>query len=116
MNSFVDKDPDAVAITNARRDAYINDQLSKYDGATDKLGIVLKQAWFMNFGNGFEVYNTFRRTGYPKGLQTPMQRPRQFALRFPYAQDEINLNPNTPNVVYDSPTDAVFWDVLKFQF
>ncbi|MBX2912424.1 MAG: SusD/RagB family nutrient-binding outer membrane lipoprotein [Cyclobacteriaceae bacterium] len=116
VNSFVDKDPDAVAITNARRDAYINDQLSKYDGATDKLGIVLKQAWFMNFGNGFEVYNTFRRTGYPKGLQTPMQRPRQFALRFPYAQDEINLNPNTPNVVYDSPTDAVFWDVLKFQF
>lgn len=116
VNSFVSKDKDAVAITTAKRDAYINAQLAKYDGASDKLGVVLKQAWFMNIGNGFELYNTFRRTGYPKGLQTPMQLSRQFALRFPYAQDELNLNPNTPSVVYDSPANAVFWDVLKFQF
>lgn len=119
VNSFVSKDPGAVAISTARRDAYINDQLAKYDAAvsnTAKLNVVLKQAWFMNFGNGFEIYNTFRRTGMPTGLQTPLQPPRQFALRLPYAQDEINLNTNTPTVVFDSPANAVFWDVLKFQF
>lgn len=116
VNSFVSKDKDAVAITTVKRDAYINAQLAKYDGASDKLGVVLKQAWFMNLGNGFEVYNTFRRTKLPAGLQIPMQRPRQFALRIPYAQDELNLNPNTPTVVYDSPANAVFWDVSPFQF
>ena len=116
VNSFVSKDPGAVAISTAARDAYIGAQLTKYDNATNKLGAVLKQAWFMNFGNGFELYNTFRRTGLPAGLQIPLQAPRQFALRLPYAQDEINLNPNTPTVAFDSPANAVFWDVLKFQF
>lgn len=83
---------------------------------TARLGYVLKQAWFANFGNGIEQYNAFRRTGLPADIQAPLQLPRQFALRFPYAQDELNLNSNTPVVVYDSPSDAVFWDTLKFQF
>jgi len=81
-----------------------------------RLGYVLKQAWFANFGNGFESYNAFRRTGLPGDLQAPLQLPRQFALRLPYAQDELNLNGNTPAIVYDSPSAAVFWDTLKFQF
>lgn len=81
-----------------------------------KLQYMMKQAWFANFGNGYEMYNAFRRTGYPTGIQTPLQRPRQFALRLPYAQAELNLNASTPTVVYDSPSDAVFWDVVKFQF
>lgn len=112
-------DPDAIAISAADRDAYIAARLAEYDAAADnqaRLRTVLKEAWFMNFGNGFEVYNTFRRTGYPNDLQTPLQRPRQFALRLPYGLNEVNLNPNTPVVVYDSPSSAVFWDVLKFQF
>ncbi|MGE0770893.1 MAG: SusD/RagB family nutrient-binding outer membrane lipoprotein [Cyclobacteriaceae bacterium] len=119
VNTFVSKDGGAVAITNAARDTYINAQLALYDAAADnnaRLRVVLKQAWFMNFGNGHELYTTFRRTGLPNDLQTPLQLPRQFALRLPYAQDEINLNSNTPSVVYDSPANAVFWDVLKFQF
>lgn len=83
---------------------------------TQRLNYVLKQAWFANFGNGYEIYSAFRRTGLPNNLQAPLQLPRQFALRMPYTQDELNLNPNTPTVVYDSPNDAVFWDVIKFQF
>ena len=112
-------DAEAVPISASDRDDYINDRLSEYDAAADnnaRLRVVLKQAWFMNFGNGFEVYNAFRRTGFPSDLQLPLQRPRQFALRLPYALDEVNLNANTPEVVYDSPSSAVFWDVLKFQF
>lgn len=83
---------------------------------TARLGYVLKQAWFANFGNGFEGYNAFRRTGLPADIQAPLQLPRQFALRLPYAQDELNLNGNTPVIIYDSPAAAVFWDTLKFQF
>lgn len=112
-------DDDATAIDDADMQAYIDARLADYDAAADdngRLRVVLKEAWFMNFGNGFEIYNAFRRTGYPSDLQIPLQRPRQFALRLPYALDEINLNPNTPEVVYDSPGSAVFWDVLKFQF
>jgi hypothetical protein len=81
-----------------------------------RLQYLLKQAWFCNYGNGYETYNAFRRTGFPNDLQEPLQLPRQFALRLPYAQDELNLNGNTPDVVYDSPSAAVFWDVIRFQF
>jgi hypothetical protein len=81
------------------------------------LAVALKQAWFCNNGNGLELYNTFRRTGLPADLQAPLQLPGNFALSFPYAQDELNLNPNTPSKTYDSPTSgAVFWDALKYQF
>ncbi len=84
--------------------------------APQKLSYAMKQAWFANHGNGFELYNTFRRTGYPNDIQAPLETPRQFALSLPYAQDELNLNPSTPAKVYDSPSDAIFWDVLKYQF
>ncbi len=95
---------------------FVDDVIAGYTASGNKLNYVMKQAWFANFGNGYEVYNAFRRTGYPNDLQTPLQIPRQFALRLPYAQSEVNLNSNTPSVTYDSPNDAVFWDVLKFQF
>lgn len=97
---------------------FIDDIVADYPAAGEpqKLQYLMKQAWFANFGNGFEIYNAFRRTGFPNDIQEPLQRPRQFALRLPYAQDELNLNNQTPVVVYDSPTDAVFWDVIKFQF
>lgn len=112
-------DPQTVAPTTAAIDTYVNARLAEYDGQADnngRLRVVLKEAWFMNFGNGFEVYNTFRRTKFPSDLQIPLQRPRQFAVRLPYALDEVNLNSNTPAVVFDSPSSAVFWDVAPFQF
>jgi len=99
--------------------AYVSGITAAYPvaGTTpQKLQYALKQAWFANHGNGFELYNTFRRTGYPNDLQAPLQIPRQFALSLPYAQDELNLNPSTPVKVYDSPTDAIFWDIIKYQF
>lgn len=98
---------------------FVNDVAAAYPAAgttSAKLQFALKQAWFANHGNGFEIYNAFRRTGFPSDLQAPLQAPRQFALSLPYAQDELNLNPNTPTKVYDSPSDAIFWDVLKYQF
>jgi hypothetical protein len=119
-NLGVSLDPQSVAVTTAARDAYVNPRVTAFSalGSNNaKFDAVLKQSWFMNFGNGFELYNAFRRHGPTAfNLQAPLQLPRQFALRLPYAQDEINLNVNTPSVTYDSPSSAVFWDVLKFQF
>ncbi|MEQ8413612.1 MAG: hypothetical protein RIB71_04070 [Imperialibacter sp.] len=102
--------------TRAALRAEVIDAYPTGGSETARLGYVLKQAWFANFGNGIEQYNAFRRTGLPADIQTPLQLPRQFALRFPYAQDELNLNSKTPVIIYDNPSAAVFWDTLKFQF
>jgi hypothetical protein len=106
-------------ITYKTDTAFIDEVIEAYpaDGtANGRLGYVLKQAWFANFGNGYEGYNAFRRTGLPADIQRPLQLPRQYALSLPYAQDEVNLNGNTPLKVYDNPSAAVFWDTLKFQY
>jgi len=98
---------------------FVTDAIAAYPAAGtsgQKLQYALKHAYVANHGNGFEIYNTFRRTGYPNDLQVPLQLPRQFALSLPYAQDELNLNSSTPTKVYDSPSDAIFWDVIKYQF
>jgi len=106
-------------ITYKTETTFIDEVIEAYpaDGtANGRLGYVLKQAWFANFGNGYEGYNAFRRTGLPADIQRPLQLPRQYALSLPYAQDEVNLNGNTPLKVYDNPSAAVFWDTLKFQY
>jgi hypothetical protein len=113
-------DPDAELPDAESVDAYVKNWLERYDAAAsneNKLAVVLKQAWFSNFGNGFESWNAFRRTGYPNDLQQPIQRVRQFALRIPYAQDDLTLNQNSgaaADVAFDR--DPIFWDVLSFQF
>lgn len=106
--------PTAVAIDN-----YVNLFLARYDAAPTnegKLAVVLKQAWFSNWGNGIEIYNAFRRTGYPADLIPPLSRERQFALRVPYSQDDLNLNSNSPKIRPAFDEVSVFWDVLKFKF
>ena len=119
VNSFTNRPKGlGVAMPAAAMTAYMDAQKAKLAAApaNAKLNVVLKQAWFCNYGNGLEVYNTFRRTGYPSDLQLPLQLPGNFALRIPYAQDELNLNPNTPVKAYDTKESAIFWDQLKFQF
>ncbi|MBX2894902.1 MAG: SusD/RagB family nutrient-binding outer membrane lipoprotein [Cyclobacteriaceae bacterium] len=119
VNTFVSKDAGAVAMASAAITSYKNVWVANFNSAASnnaKLAVALKQAWFCNYGNGLELYNTFRRTGLPSDLQLPLQLPGNFALRIPYAQDELNLNPNTPVIGYDRPEFAVFWDALKFQF
>lgn len=121
FSSSISTNAPAASGLTEERDAYVARWLSRYDNAASdgqKLNVVLKQAWFSNFGNGYEIYNAFRRTGYPNDIQTPVSpTPRNFALRLPYAQDDLTLNQNAPQSPppFDSPDGAVFWDVLKFQ-
>lgn len=106
-------------VTFQTREAFIAGVEANYPSAGSvgaRLQYTLKEAWFANFGNGYEIYNAFRRTGYPNDLQEPLELPRNYALRLPYAQDEVNLNRNTPEIIYDSPSAAVFWDTIKHQY
>lgn len=108
-------DANAVAPTTAAVENYVNNQLAEYDGATgndNKLDKAMKVAWFSNFGNGYEIYNTFRRTGFPSDIRVNIQPPvRGFALRLPYSQDDLTLNTNAASlagVAFDAA--PVFWD------
>ncbi len=108
-------DANSVAPTAAAIESYVSSQLAVYDGASSsdqRLNRVMKQAWFTNFGNGFEQYNAFRRTGFPTTLMAPMATTRGFALRLPYSLDDLTLNSSAEaqkSVVFDQ--DRIFWDV-----
>ena len=112
----------AKAPTAAEITAYVDAQLKGYDAAasnTAKLNFAMKQAWYSYWGQGGEIWNTMRRTGYPLTIQSPILRPkRQFALRLPYPSGEGNLNTNAAdkvtNVIFDR--DPVFWDKVKLKW
>jgi Starch-binding associating with outer membrane len=111
-------DASAVAPTTASVEAFVATQMAFYDGAgddTERLNRAMKIAWFCNFGNGFEIYNTYRRTGFPNANQIrPQIQPpvRGFPLRLPYSLDDLGLNSSVTdaqrNVAFD--VDKVFWD------
>jgi len=95
-------------------DSYVNLWLKRFDDAPSvdaKINVVLKQLWFSSWGNGYDIYNAFRRTGFPNTTQIPILTPRKFPLRLPYPQDELTVNTNAAalkDVIYDR--DAIFWD------
>lgn len=95
-------------------DAYVASQLKSFDDATStnsKLNVVMKQLWYSSWGSGIDLYNAFRRTGFPNTIQTPINAIRQFPLRLPYPTEELTLNPNAgayKDVIYDR--DPIFWD------
>ena len=124
-------DAKSVAPTATAIDAYVSAWLKLYDTApTDqgRLNIVAKQVWFSSWGQGQEIWNMMRRTGFPVqgqfkqfsvGIQPPILKPkRQYALRLPYPAQEGNLNPNAAtyvsNVIFDR--DPVFWDKTKYKW
>jgi hypothetical protein len=94
---------------------YVNLWLERYDAAssnTAKLNVVLKQLWFSSLGNGYEIYNAYRRTGLPTNIQDHIDGTvRGFPLRVPYPQSELTLNPNAASykeVAFDKA--PLFWD------
>ena len=109
-------------------DAYVKAWVGLYDAATTnqgKLNVVAKQIWFCSWGQGMDIWNLQRRTGYPIqsqfkqfsiGIQAPISKPpRQYALRLPYPQSESALNPNATKYITDVifDRDPIFWDKVK---
>lgn len=111
-------DASAIAPSSAAIEAFVAKQMEFYDGAgddTERLNRAMKIAWFCNFGNGYEIYNTYRRTGFPNEnqLRGQIEPPvRQFPNRLPFSLDDLTLNSSVTdaqkNIVFD--VDKVFWD------
>lgn len=115
----VSKDANAKAAAAADINAYVANFLAEYDAAPSneaKMNKVLYQAWLAGWGNGYEAYNAFRRTGYPSNLRAPITLYSQFALRLPIPASEGALNPNAPKPLPVYFTEPIFWDVVKFKF
>lgn len=111
-------DDAAIVPTSTEIDNFVASVMKKFNTAGNneaKLNVLMKQAWFMYFGNGIEMYNAFRRTGYPGDLQEPITRVRNFPLRLPLGSSEINLNVNAPKGAYNEQS-AVFWDTVKYKY
>lgn len=117
--------------TPASITAYVSEWLKLYDVAPTnqaKLNVVAKQIWFSSWGQGMEIWNLLRRTGYPVqgqfrqfsvGIQAPLLKPsRQIALRLPYPTQEGTLNPNAAKYITDVifDRDPVFWDKTKVKW
>jgi hypothetical protein len=115
VNFGVATDVNSVKPTADAIKKYTDLWLKRYDDAatnTAKLNVVLKQLWFSSLGNGFEIYNAYRRTGLPTNIQEHIDGTlRGFPLRVPYPQTELTLNPNAAaykTSAFDK--DPIFWD------
>jgi hypothetical protein len=106
--------------STATRDAYITARLAQFDAAATangRMDVIMREAAIMNFGNGMDTWNSFRRTGLPV-LTQPLVHTRQFTLRLPYSQTELTLNTNAPSPApeWDNPANKLFWDNIGYQF
>ena len=107
----VTTDAASVSPTTAAIDAYVAKWLARYDAApaASKLDIVMKQLWFSSWGNGFEIYNAYRRTGFPSSIQAPINPSPKGATsyinRMTYPISELNLNKN----MTDDQRNMKYW-------
>ncbi len=91
-------------ITSTQIDDYVNARMAEFDVADNdgKLRLVMMEKYIHNFGNGFEQYNDWRRTGIPDDLTLVVQT-GVILNRFPY--------PSTENPPSQPPNNEfVFWD------
>lgn len=92
-------------------DTYVNIILTnEYDAATDKMSIVAKEWYKAMYTNGLDVYNMYRRTGYPANLQPTRDQPSggTFPRSAWYPSNYVNLNANSEQKA--SLGQQVFWD------
>jgi len=102
----------SVTAFNTAFPLYIAQVLNAYDAqASDagRMNYVAREAWIAFFGNGIDMYNMYRRTGMPLGMQptiTPL--PGRFPRSFWYPFLAANLNRNIPQK--PDLAQPVFWD------
>ncbi|REE08625.1 SusD-like starch-binding protein associating with outer membrane [Winogradskyella pacifica] len=117
-----------------RANDFIDGILAEYDAASTekRLEIIMTQKWVATFGDPFDQYNDYRRTGYPiladpngpspeyqldiqvpgnfaplVDSETESNRPYQVSLFWP--QSELEVNRNSPDQK-DATTYTIFWD------
>lgn len=102
-------------LTSAQITAYLtaNPTVATLSGTTEqKIAQVITQKYIAFTGNGIELWNDYRRTGYPT-LQ-PSQNAAGIdgtrPVRAVYINNEIQRNPNFPNPIPQT-NSRVWWDV-----
>ncbi|RYF50005.1 MAG: SusD/RagB family nutrient-binding outer membrane lipoprotein, partial [Cytophagaceae bacterium] len=102
-------------LTTAQIDAYLaaNPTVATLAGTTEeKIAQVITQKYIAFTGNGLELWNDYRRTGYPTLQQSQNAagidgtRP----VRAVYVNNELQRNPNFPNPSPQSNI-RVWWDI-----
>ena len=92
-------------------DAYVAEVLSRYDSATDKLDVVMKEYFIALWGNGIDAYNMYRRTRKPNNMVPLIDPQANSTASFPrtmlYPANYVNLN---SNATQRETTEQVFWD------
>ncbi len=104
------------AATSATITNYIDLVLASFDAAAtdnDKLAIIVKEYYLSTWGNGWEAYNAYRLTGYPKNMQPTVYSaaPGFFVRSFYYPSVYVNRNLNAPaQKALGIKSEKVFWD------
>lgn len=103
-------------LTAAQIDAYLaaNPKVATLTGTNEeKIAQIITQKYIAFTGNGIELWNDYRRTGYPASINTRSQNATgvdgTIPVRAVYVQEEIQRNPNFPQ----SPPQSnvkVWWD------
>lgn len=90
--------------------AYIDFVLAAYD-ATDtngRLDILMKEYQIAAFGNGLEIYNAYRRTGFPSNYQPTLEvNSGDYYRSALYPANYVNNNINADQ---KERTEQIFWD------
>ncbi|MGB4974176.1 MAG: SusD/RagB family nutrient-binding outer membrane lipoprotein [Cyclobacteriaceae bacterium] len=99
------------ATIQTAKTTYINNRVAAYQAASNngKLNLIIEEKFAAQFGNGFDSYTDFRRTGSPNDMPASLQPLAPFLTRFPYGRSELVTNPNAPNPA-PLNSEKVFWD------
>jgi len=89
---------------------YVTEVLTLYDASnpTVQLDIIMKEYQIAAFGNGMEIYNGYRRTGFPSNYQPALEPdPGAYYRSALYPADYVN---NNINATQKERTAQIFWD------
>ncbi|MEO1714822.1 MAG: SusD/RagB family nutrient-binding outer membrane lipoprotein, partial [Bacteroidota bacterium] len=93
-------------------DNYVNAVMTEFNsagGAEAQLEIVIREYFKAAFGNGIEVYNAYRRTGYPNDVQPSLvEASGEFIRTFFYPAVFVTRNQNASQKA--DVSTLVFWD------
>lgn len=103
--------PTAAVPSTTQIDNYVAKVLALYDAATTadgKLNVIMKEWYIASWGNGYDAYNNYRRTGKPGNMQLPrLAVPGEFTRTMLYPANYVNLNLNAAQKTVGV---KVFWD------
>ncbi|WP_426059597.1 SusD/RagB family nutrient-binding outer membrane lipoprotein [Hymenobacter sp. B1770] len=104
-------------LTNAQVDAYFTDNPQVANLSTNQTKAhnqIMTQKWIAWVGNGYEAYNDYRRTGFPRlalTLNAEGDNPNVLPKRFVYPASELSGNANNAPKNVPDTTVPVWWDV-----